>query len=101
MRNKKLLTAWFSTFVVGDLATTLLALSQFSYAIAESNSVVAGVIHSFGLWSLIPLKLGVFMGAYVIYRRMDHSYRVFIPVSLTVVGTVITLSNLLVLLKVV
>lgn len=91
----------FTTFVVGDLATTLYALSELSHLIVESNSFVFGVINAFGLWILIPLKLGVFIGCYGVYRKINHPFSYVIPISLSVMGVVITLSNLYLIIQVI
>lgn len=99
--KKTLIKTSFSTFVVGDLVTTILALSEFPHAIAESNQVVLMLLDSFGLGILIPLKLAVFAGAYAVFGSIDHKFSVAIPISLSVMGVVITISNTLILLKVI
>lgn len=91
--HKKLLTGSFSSFVVGDLATTYIGLYFYPSKIIEGNAIPALMINEFGLWSLIPIKIAIFSLFYLLYRIAPKPHNIGVPIGLTTIGVVVTLWN--------
>jgi len=78
-------------FLVGDLVTTFVGLQQGT--IVEASPVAAYLINAYGLVLIVPLKLLVVCGFYVIYRIVPDPHNLGIPLGLCALGFVVTVWN--------
>lgn len=85
--DRLLWVALVATFVVGDAVTTVYGLRL--AGVYESHPVSATVLSASGFVGIIAAKVVVFGIAFGMYRHADDRYKTAIPLSLTVVGSVI------------
>lgn len=78
-------------FVVGDLATTLVGLRL--RTVVEASPVVVWLVDSYGVWLVLPLKLGVVTGLYVLSRVVPRPHSIGVPLGLCALGVVVTVWN--------
>lgn len=88
------------TFIFGDLITTYTGLLFFSNTIIEQNNIPSMIIESFGIWSLIPIKIGYFGLTYLIYKIVSKPYNIGVMIGLGIIGSYATIHNLILLIKV-
>lgn len=82
-------------FVVGDLVTTGLGLS-FQRTI-EVGPVAATAVESYGLQTLVPLKLFTILVCVALWKAAPPPEDVGVPLALAALGILVTLRNAYVL----
>lgn len=92
-----------TAYGVGDIVTTV-ALVFYAPAVREGNPLVAVALQTFGLGGLIALKLVVFfsyigLSVYAMHVWKDRFLYVVLPLSLAIVGGVLTILNLSLLVR--
>ncbi|WP_049982384.1 hypothetical protein [Halorubrum sp. BV1] len=99
-RTREFYSLWIAattTYGVGDIVSTI-AFLRYVPAVDEANPVVAVAVDAFGLAGLVALKLVVYLAMLRISvqgaREGDTHLYYFPPVFLTLVGTLLTASNL-------
>ena len=98
-RPREFYSLWIAattTYGVGDIVSTI-AFLEYVPTVDEANPVVAGALDAFGLAGLVALKIAVYLVMLWISvygaREGDSLLYYFPPVLLTVVGLVLTGSN--------
>ena len=92
---------WIAAIVlygVGDTVTTFWGLS--TAGVAEAGPVAGPLIDAYGRYALLAIKAVVFPSFYILWRVLRTPGRVAVPLSLAVVGGVVTVWNLLVIASV-
>ena len=78
-------------FVGGDLVTTLVGLQL--QTVVEASPVAAWLINGYGLGLIVPVKLGVVIGLYGLFRAVPHPHNIGVPLGLCALGFVVTVWN--------
>ena len=81
---------------VGDLLTTVVGIS--TGRAAEAGPVAAGLVDTYGLGAVLPLKLGSLLAFYLLWRATPDPHAVGVPLGLALVGGLLTVWNTVVLL---
>jgi len=99
-RTREFYSLWIAattTYGVGDIVSTI-AFLRYVPGVDEANPLVAGAVDAFGLSGLVGLKIAVYLAMVWISvqgAREDDAYLYYFPpVLLTLVGAVLTASNL-------
>jgi hypothetical protein len=94
--TKSLWLASLVFFVGGDVVTTHVGLATGS--VREVGPIAGPLIGSFGISSLVVLKVGILVAAYALWRLAPVRYAVGVPLGLAVGGLLVTFWNAAVLL---
>lgn len=81
-------------FGVGDVVTTSVGLGV--PGVVEADPVARALIESFGLGSIVGLKLLAFGLCYAVWRAVPRPYCTGVPLGLAGLGAVVTAWNVLV-----
>jgi len=81
-------------FGVGDVVTTVVGISQ--AGAVEASPTVGPVVETFGLWVLVPLKAGILVAFYGLFRLAPDEHRAGVPFGLMEVGAAAVGWNLVV-----
>ena len=95
--NKLAWGAAFSTWVIGDIATTAYGLSQ--PQVVEASPTSQQVLESAGYSGMIATKLLVTAGFVGLQEITPEEYNIGVPLGLATIGTAVTLNNLNVIAK--
>lgn len=82
---------------VGDTVTTFWGLS--TGGVAEAGPIAGPAMEVYGRFALLPVKAVVFGGFYLVWRSVQTSGRVAVPLALAVVGGIVSVWNLFVILS--
>ncbi|WP_319506999.1 DUF5658 family protein [uncultured Methanolobus sp.] len=86
----------FLLFILGDTITTIYALQTGLFY--EGNPVLSYLFNSYGILSLIPLKLGFLFLLYKVYNNADRFYWNITRYAVSFIGLLATVSNTAVVL---
>lgn len=78
-------------FVVGDTVTTVLGLEFTS--VVEAGPVAGVILAKYGLFALVPLKLGAVAVAAILWWITPRPHAVGVPLGLAVLGGLVTVWN--------
>jgi len=84
-------------FGVGDVVTTAVGLGM--VGVVEANPLLLASLRPVTLGTMIALKLAVFAGCYVFWRRLPQPHAVGVPLGLAVVGVLVTARNVHVVVR--
>lgn len=76
---------------IGDLVTTLVGLPL--EPTAEVGPLAASLYEQYGPGSMVVLKAGVFVGAYLLWRLVPSPQRIGVPLGLSALGVLVTIWN--------
>ena len=99
--NEWELPAWVGAvllFGVADLVTTLVGIGMFGAV--EANPVVAPVVETVGLWTLVPLKTLVLLGFWFAFLNVPEDYRAGVPIGRVLLGSAVAAWNAVVVVAV-
>ena len=90
--------AWvaaLSTFGVGDVGTTVVGIALFGAV--EASPTVAPLLDAYGFGILVVLKAAVLLGFWYLYSIVPETWKLGVPVGLSLLGSVVVAWNLSVL----
>ncbi|WP_254862341.1 hypothetical protein [Halovivax gelatinilyticus] len=92
-------TLWIAAVVlygVGDTATTFVGLS--ADGVEEIGPVAGPLMDRYGQCSLVGVKVTLFGAFWMLWRTLETTARVAVPMAVALVGALVTVWNLLVIL---
>ena len=78
-------------FVVGDLMTTFAGFQL--RQVVEAGPLAAWIVNTYGATLIIPLKLGVMLAFYGVYRVVPGPHCIGVPLGLAALGLLVTIWN--------
>lgn len=78
-------------FGVGDLVTTLVGYNI--TGVTELSPVIKLLLEQHALSLLTGLKVAVFVGFFLVWKRLDKPHSIGVPLGLAVLGVAVTLWN--------
>lgn len=79
--------AWVAAvllFGFGDVVTTVVGIELLGAV--EGNALPAAALETWGIWVLVPFKLGALGAFALVYHYSPRLYRTGIPIGLAVLG---------------
>lgn len=86
---------WFLAlffWVIGDVVTTIVGIT--SFGLSEANLIPIHVISIAGLGALIPFKVISTLPCILAYKLLPKPFAYIVPIEMTVLSSVVVVSNL-------
>lgn len=84
-------------FGVGDVVTTSVGLG--TAGVVEANPLLLASLQPLDLVTMVALKVAVFAGCYLFWKRIPDPYAIGVPLGLALSGGLVTAWNVHVLLR--
>jgi len=87
----KIVVVSSAVYGLGDMATTYAGIHYMG--LSERNQIPAMLMHRYGMFGLLLDKILIIGVLLVIWRIMDDRYSAVIPLTLLIIGIIVTAHN--------